>query len=168
MDYYYDNTPANPDDDDFSSINNLFKTRDEDDPIIDFDTGYVNKDGIDFRYIFYPYTIGEKSSSSGFSTKNNLNNIVDLSDIFQNSAVSVVSYVFQDNEEFYEVLNKYNFEYKIQIGQQVMPNDLPKDKIESTQFLKQKVLNLNSTINIYKYPNLYFYWFFSKLFFHKS
>jgi surface protein len=104
MDYYYDNTPANPDDDDFSSINNLFKTRDEDDPIIDFDTGYVNKDGIDFRYIFYPYTIGEKSSSSGFSTKNNLNNIVDLSDIFQNSAVSVVSYVFQDNEEFYEVL----------------------------------------------------------------
>ena len=69
---------------------------------------------------------------------------------------------------FYEVLNKYNFEYKIQVGQQVMPNDLPPYKIESTQFLKQKVLNLNSTTNIYKYPNLYFYWFFSKLFFHKS
>lgn len=158
MDYYYDNTPTNPDDDDFSSINNLFKTRDDDDPIIDFDTGYVNKDGIDFRYIFYPYTIGEKSSPSGFSTKNNLNNIVDLSDIFQNSAVPIVSYVFKNNEEFYEVLGLWfddRYALVFQPGGTYGPINLwGTQNITDMSYIFSEKINFDSNISSWNVSNV--------------
>ena len=135
--------------DDNTNLTDIYMSRNNDDPIIDFDTDYKDDNDNDIKKLFYPYFQGDNAPESGYLTKDNSNNIIDLSDIFQYSQVPINTYTFGNtpgpdaNEEFNNVLQQYfqnpnNIEFSD-------PSNFPNNNYPNPYY---GPINLWNTINI--------------------